>query len=202
MRISVILAHPEKGSFNHAIAAVVVQELCDNGHIVSFHDLYSEQFDPILPAQEIPFGSSLPPQLRTHCEEIAEADGIVIVHPNWWGQTPAILKGWIDRVFRPGVAYNFLEGDNGEGIPIGLLKAHTAIVFNTPNTPIDRENAVFGDPLELIWRKCIFDLCGIKSFYRQMFCVVVTSSDKQRKEWLEHVKETIFRLFQREVNLV
>ena len=144
----------------------------------------------------------LPPQLTAHCDEIAEADGIVIVHPNWWGQPPAILKGWIDRVFRPGVAYNFLEGDNGEGIPIGLLKAHTAIVFNTSNTPIDRENAIFGDPLELIWRKCIFDLCGIKSFYRQMFCVVVTSTDKQRKEWLEQVKETIIRLFQRDVILV
>jgi len=45
------------------------------------------------------------------------------------------LKGWIDRIFRPGVAYEFNEGDKGEGIPVGLLKAKKAIVFNTSNTP-------------------------------------------------------------------
>ena len=54
-------------------------------------------------------------------------------------QPPAILKGWIDRVMRPGVAYEFLEGDSGEGVPNGLLKAKTALVFNTSNTPEDRE---------------------------------------------------------------
>jgi putative NADPH-quinone reductase len=202
MKISVVLAHPDKSSFNHAIAAVAVQVLCDAGHSVSFHDLYAEPFDPILPAQEIPPGVALPPQLKTHCDGIAEADGIVIVHPNWWGQPPAILKGWVDRVFRPGVAYSFLEGDNGEGVPIGLLKAHTAVVFNTSNTPPERENAVFGDPLELIWRKCIFDLCGIKSFHRHTFCVVVTRAEKQRKEWLEQVKETMIRCFQIEAKFV
>jgi putative NADPH-quinone reductase len=164
--------------------------------------LYAEQFDPILPAQEIPSVSALPPQLMTHCDEIAEADGIIIVHPNWWGQPPAILKGWVDRVFRTGVAYSFLEGDNGEGVPIGLLKAHTAVVFNTSNTPTEREKSVFGDPLELLWRKCIFDLCGIKSFHRHMFCVVVTSSEKQRNEWLRQVEETIIRHFHRESTLV
>ena len=195
MGISVILAHPDKGSFNHAIAAVAVQVLCDAGHTVSFHDLYAEQFDPILPAQEIPSGSALPPKLKTHCDEIAEADGIIIVHPNWWGQPPAILKGWVDRVFRPGVAYSL-------GVPIGLLKVHTAVVFNTSNTPTERENAVFGDPLELLWRKCIFDLCGIKSFHRHMFCVVVTSTEKQRNEWLRQVEETIIRRFHRESTLV
>jgi len=54
-----------------------------------------------------------------------------VVHPNWWGQPPAILKGWIDRILRPGVAYQFLEGDAGEGVPVGLLKAETALIFNT-----------------------------------------------------------------------
>ena len=198
MKISLILAHPDKGSFNHAIAAAAIQALREHGHVVSFHDLYAEQFDPILPVQEIPSGVPLSPQLKSYCDEIAEADGIVIVHPNWWGQPPAILKGWIDRVFRPDVAYSFLEGDNGEGIPIGLLKAQKAVVFNTSNTPGERENEVFGNPLELIWRKCIFDLCGIKSFYRKIFSVVVTSTEEQRKEWLSEVEETVSKLFRGE----
>ena len=62
------------------------------------------------------------------------AEGIIIIHPNWWGMPPAILKGWVDRVMRPGVAYEFLEGDSGEGVPRGLLRARRAIVFNTSNT--------------------------------------------------------------------
>jgi putative NADPH-quinone reductase len=82
------------------------------------------------------------------------------------------------------------------------LKAHTAVVFNTSNTPTERENAVFGDPLELLWRKCIFDLCGIKSFHRHMFCVVVTSTEKQRNEWLKQVEEIIIQHFNREPTLV
>jgi putative NADPH-quinone reductase len=56
--------------------------------------------------------------VQAHCGEIARAEGIIIVHPNWWGQPPAIMKGWIDRVFRPGVAYRFTEDDKGDGVPI------------------------------------------------------------------------------------
>lgn len=55
------------------------------------------------------------------------------------GQPPAILKGWVDRVIRAGVAYEFAEGDSGEGVPIGLLKAKSALVFNTSNTLEERE---------------------------------------------------------------
>lgn len=195
MRVTVILAHPDAGSFNHAIASTAVKELERNGHAVFFHDLYAEGFDPILPSQEIPSAAVIAPRVKSYCEEIAAADGIVIVHPNWWGQPPAILKGWIDRVFRPGVAYNFLEGDSGEGVPVGLLNARVAVVLNTSNTPEEREHFVFGDPLELIWRKCIFDLCGIKNFHREMFNVVVTSTEKQRKKWLEQVRDLMIRYF-------
>ena len=134
MKVSVILAHPKKGSFNHAIALTAVQQLQLTGHEVCFHDLYSEKFDPVLTDLEIPKNANLPEAIAGYCNEIAECDGIVIVHPNWWGQPPAILKGWIDRVIRPGIAYEFLEGDSGDGIPNGLLKARAAIVFNTSNT--------------------------------------------------------------------
>jgi putative NADPH-quinone reductase len=188
MKVSVILAHPHKGSFNHAIASAVVERLRENGHDVRFHDLEEEKFDPILPASEIPKGAELPPAIEKHCAEIAEAEGIVIVHPNWWGQPPAILKGWIDRVIRPGVAYEFLEGDSGEGIPLGLLKAKDVVVFNTSNTGEERERRVFGDPLESLWKNCVFGLCGRAQFHRRMFGILVTSNDEQRQTWLEEAR--------------
>ena len=195
MRISIILAHPDKNSFNHAIAQRVVERIDGNGHQVFFHDLYHEAFDPLLYSAEIPEEAPLPGFIANHCREIAEANGIVVVHPNWWGQPPAILKGWIDRVIRPGVAYTFLEGGSGEGVPKGLLKAKAAIVFNTSNTEATRERKVFGDPLETIWKHCVFGLCGVNCFHRRMFGVVVTSTEMQRKAWLDEVGSDMDKFF-------
>jgi NAD(P)H dehydrogenase (quinone) len=198
MKISLILGHPDKSSFNHSIAKSAMQTLLRNGHKVFYHDLYQEKFDPILCREEIPKDAALDPAVEMHCQEIASVDGIIIVHPNWWGQPPAILKGWIDRVIRPGVAYQFMEGDSGEGIPKGLLKARRAIVFNTSNTPVKREMEAFGDPLEALWRYCILDLCGIRDIRRRMFSVVVTSTPEERTAWLKEVEETVDRCFPKE----
>ena len=197
MRVMVILAHPHPGreSFNHAIAQTAVKTLENNGHEVFFHDLYAEKFDPIIPHEEIPDDALLANDIEQHCREISSADGIILVHPNWWGQPPAIMKGWVDRVIRPGVAYRFLEEDNGVGIPQGLLIAKAALVFNTCNTPGEWETKKFGDPLETIWKNCIFRFCGVKNFYRRMFGVIITSTQKEREEWLEEVKQTVGKYF-------
>jgi NAD(P)H dehydrogenase (quinone) len=193
MQVSVILANPNPKSFNHAIAETVIAELNQYGYQVAFHDLYAECFDPILNSSEILKDAVLPIELESHCREISNADYIVVIHPNWWGQPPAILKGWVDRVLRPGTAYNFLDGDNGEGIPVGLLKAKVALIFNTSNTPTEREVKAFGDPLETLWNNCIFDLCGVKIFHREIFNVVITSTAEQRQQWLSTVQDVVRR---------
>jgi putative NADPH-quinone reductase len=195
MNILVVLAHPNPESFNHAIAHAAVGSLRSAGHDVIFHDLCEEQFPSSITAEEIPSDAATPPVIQQHCRELREADGIIVVHPNWWGQPPAVLKGWIDRVIRPGVAYRFEETDQGEGVPVGLLRARAAMVFNTSNTPAEREQAVFHDPLETIWKNCVFDLCGVKTFFRRMFGVVVASSPTQRAQWLEEVRESVTSYF-------
>ena len=195
MKISIILAHPNPDSFNHAIAGAAEETLRRNGHQVILHDLCREQFPPLLSAAELRKDAALEPVIARHCEEVAVADGIIIVHPNWWGMPPAILKGWIDRVLRPEVAYRFVEGDQGEGVPVGLLQAKAAIVFNTANTPAEREREIFGDPLETLWKNCVFDLCGVRKVHRRTFAVVVTSTPQQRVAWLVEVKETVERFF-------
>jgi putative NADPH-quinone reductase len=160
-----------------------------------YHDLYADGFDPVVPYEELPKGAQLAAVIKMHCDEITEADGIVIVHPNWWGQPPAILKGWIDRVLHVGIAYQFAEGDGGEGVPIGLLKAQTALIFTTSDTPREREIKVFGDPLELLWKNCIFNFCGVKKVHRKNYEVVVTSTLEQRKEWLDEVEKIVYENF-------
>ncbi|HZL42897.1 MAG TPA: NAD(P)H-dependent oxidoreductase [Verrucomicrobiae bacterium] len=195
MKISVIVAHPNPGSFNHAIATAAADALRHIGHHVWFHDLYQEQFPCLLSAAELGKEPILDPLSSLHCSQIAQAHGIIIVHPNWWGMPPAILKGWIDRILRPEVAYRFVTNDKGDGVPVGLLKAGAAVVFNTANTPDDREKAVFGDPLETLWKKCIFDLCGIRNVHRRAFTVVVASTPKQRAGWLAEVRQTVTEKF-------
>jgi putative NADPH-quinone reductase len=195
MRVLVILAHPRSNSFNHAIGEAAVHVLEAEGHQVAFHDLYAEGFDPILGWKEIPKGSQIDGTIAMHCRDLVEAEGIIVVHPNWWGMPPAMLKGWVDRVIRPGVAYEFLEGDSGDGVPRGLLQASIALVFNTSNTPLQREQEAFGDPLQTLWKNCIFGLCGVGDFRRKSYGVVVISTEEQRKAWLDDVRETVRQCF-------
>lgn len=195
MKISVILAHPYENSFNSAIAKVVVETLSTNEHIVFFHNLYKENFNPVMPCPELINDTSEENLVLVHRQELKETDGIIIIHPNWWGQPPAILKGWIDRVMRENIAYTFPKGDNGGGLPIGLLKAKTGLVFNTSNTPEEREQTVFGDPLEHIWKDCIFAFCGIKKFERKTFRIIANSNEDDRKVWLNEVKNLVTEHF-------
>jgi len=195
MEISVILAHPDRRSFNHAIAQTVCLKLEQSGHKVRFHDLYAEGFDPLLTVAELDPEGQLPEGLASYCEELQRSDGLVIVHPNWWGQPPAAMKGWIDRVLRPGVAYEFQAGDNGEGVPVGLLRAKTAIIFNTSNTPAEREMEEFGDPLDNLWKKCVLEFCGVKNVLRETFSVVIVSTPEQRAEWLRRVEQIVAASF-------
>lgn len=191
MTVLIILAHPNPGSFNHAIAQTAVAALRANRHQVILHDLYAEGFDPVLPRAELQKDAQLPSLIEQHCREVCSADGIVIVHPNWWSAPPAILRGWVDRVLRAGRAYNFVPDGAGGTKPVGLLRASVALIFNTANTPQQLEEQLYGDPLQTHWVKCVFGLCGVAKVYRRNFAPVITSTLEQRQAWLAEVKQIV-----------
>jgi len=128
--------------------------------------------------------------IEQHCCEIGEADGVIIVHPNYWGRPPAMLCGWVDRVIRPGRAYRFVPDGKGGARPEGLLKLKTALVFTTANTPDDIERSAYGDPLETHWSKVVFGLCGVPCV-RRSFSSVIVSTPEQRAVWLEDVRRLV-----------
>lgn len=185
MRISILLAHPNPQSFNHAIANAIAESLRARGDEVLLHDLYAEKFGADLPIPELGRTEVLPSEIRRHVDEIVSVDGIVVVHPNWWAMPPAILKGWVDRVLRAGEAYTFRANDKGEGEVVGLLKAKAALVIHTSNTPLELDRSLYGDPLENLWRTCIFGFCGVKIVRRELFAPVITSTLEQRQAWLK-----------------
>jgi putative NADPH-quinone reductase len=195
MTLSILLASPNPGSFNHALADAIAQTATAAGHTVILHDLYAERFDPVLPAGEIPRDAALPPEIEQHCREIEQADGIAIVHPNWWSAPPAILRGWVDRCLRPGRAYNFVPDGQGGAKPIGLLKARSALVINTANTPQEKEEAFLGDPLQTHWLKVVFGLCGVPNVLRRNFAPVIVSSAETRAAWLQETRHLTLQAF-------
>ncbi|WP_076488725.1 NAD(P)H-dependent oxidoreductase [Alkalispirochaeta americana] len=192
MKALVVLAHPNAGSLNHALATEAASVLEELGFSVIFHDLYAERFDPILEHREIPRDALQDTVVADHCAELRAAEGIVIIHPNWWGQPPAILKGWVDRVFRAGVAYGN-EDSAGGTVEHGLLSTEFAVVLNTSETSRDVEENILGDPLETLWKNCIFRFCGVKNVHRRSFSIVMTSTPEEREGWLREARALVTR---------
>jgi NAD(P)H dehydrogenase (quinone) len=194
MNVLIVLGHPDSNSFNHALAETCKVQIEKNGHSVCFHDLYKEKFDPVLHIESsgrIPVDETV----KKHYEELVNCDGIIIIHPNWWGQPPAIVKGWIDRVFLQDVAYKFEINNNGEHAPVGLLKAKTGLILNTSNTSEEVEKEVYKNTLELIWKNKIFKICGIDQVERINFQIVKESCLKERLVWLSQVREMMDSYF-------
>ncbi|MBN1853927.1 MAG: NAD(P)H-dependent oxidoreductase [Pirellulales bacterium] len=191
MKVLILLGNQRPGSFCHAIAQTAIDELRIAGHAIFFHDLYAENWDPVLPDCEIPKDSPKHSIVQQHCDELLAADGIVVIHPNWWSMPPAILKGWLDRVLCQGVAYDFSEG----GQIIGHLRGKTVVVLTTSNTPRDMELELYGDPLQKLWETCVFGFCGVERFYRRNFESIILSSLEERVEWLANVKSIIREQF-------
>lgn len=195
MEILLILAHPRQDSFNHALAETCRAVLTEKGHKVIFHDLCAEHFDPVLKGAELSRDAVLDDVIKQHCDELVRCDGLLFVHPNWWGMPPAILKGWIDRVVRAGTAYRYVANEKGETYPQSLIKANRALVLTTSNTAPDDEEAIFGDPLETLWKKVVFGICKMDDVRRKNFSVVITSTPELRKQWLREAADLASETF-------
>jgi NAD(P)H dehydrogenase (quinone) len=188
MKALIVVGHPAPSSFNHALAGTIASTWRDVGCDVTYHDLTAEGFDPRLTGDEARGKPSMDPLVQTHISELRASDLLAVIHPNCWGAPPAIMKGWIDRVFAPDAAYTFAKGADAGDEPIGLLRTRVALVINTGNTPASREQGVFGDPLERIWRDCILKYCGIQHVIRALVGVVATSGPEERERWLAEAK--------------
>jgi putative NADPH-quinone reductase len=185
MKVLEILCNPRPGSYNLALAASAREKLESLGHEVFLHDLYKEHFDPVLEAPELTRGFSLEGLVQVHCRELAAADGLLIFHPEWWGQPPALLKGWIDRVFRQGVAYDLEGEDFSEKGWKPLLTAKTGLVFCTSDAPEDSPRT-----LEALWTHAVLGRCGMEAA-----CHVLRelrrTDPHTRRAWLEFVNRAL-----------
>jgi putative NADPH-quinone reductase len=191
--VMLLLAHPRPGSYCHALAERIGERLLDQGHEVRSHDLYAERFDPILTSCEAHtsgrdvesmLAQEEDPLIALHREELRQAEGLVVVHPNWWGMPPAILTGWIDRVVVPGVAYRLADAT---GHPEPLAPIARLVVVNTSDTTDEREETLYGDPLASIWGRCVAPYLGSPQVTRRVLRPVTDATDEQRTAWIDEI---------------
>ncbi len=133
MRALVIYCHPSESSFNAAIRDLVCERLRATGAKIRLHDLYGENFQPVLTRQE--WQDYLDPALNTapvswDVEALRWCDTLIFVYPTWWYGPPAMLKGWLDRVMLPEVAFLMPDGEN-KTIRPGLQHITRLGVFTT-----------------------------------------------------------------------
>jgi putative NADPH-quinone reductase len=192
MSILAVLCSPKRGSFTHALASAAGDALRAMGHAVAMHDLYEEGFQPVLDASELARSYSLDPPVQGYCRELSACGGLLIFHPDWWGQPPAMLKGWIDRVFRQGVAYELEGEDYSEKSWKPLLTGRKGLVFCTS----DADAAGTQPTLESLWVDSVLGRCGM-----QAACRVLRDTRRAdpaaRRAWQESVIATLKEWFPR-----
>ncbi len=109
MRLLFIHSHPVPESFNTALCKVAVETARAKGHEVRLIDLYAEGFNPVMSTEErraYHDDGPPPPDVAPHIAALQWAEGLIFVYPTWWYAQPAMLKGWMDRVWRPGVTFS------------------------------------------------------------------------------------------------
>ncbi len=159
MPISLIIAHPDPSSLSFQIYHELAEVLESEGHKVFRQDLYGDSFNPVMPLDELKRRMSLDPLVTRYSRELTESESIVIIHPDWWAGPPAILKGWVDRVFRPGTAYDEIRDfpeDDKKFFPLLTLKKAAVITLSYRN----ESSRSFKD----FWGDTVFDWCGIMEF--------------------------------------
>lgn len=145
MKVLIVYAHPRQESFCHAILQAVTDELKQQGHLVTVRDLYALGFNPVLSAGEtihivdghfVRDHQDYPPDVQTEMDLIREHDLLLFIYPTWWNGYPAILKGYVDRVYQHGFAYSFSSDE-----PKAIFAGKKALFISTTGQPQDSEAA-------------------------------------------------------------
>jgi NAD(P)H dehydrogenase (quinone) len=161
MQVLVIYCHPVAESFAAAAHAVVLQALAADGHDVTDVDLYAENFDPVMRRQErLDYQNTernIRP-VRNYDEQLAKAEAIVLVYPAWWYGMPAMLKGYFDRVWLPGVAFDVTP--DGRVLTERLQRSRRIVVVTTYGGSWWMVRIALGDPARKLVSRAIRALCA------------------------------------------
>ena len=184
-KILIINGHPNKESFNFGIANAYKTGAKKSGAEVKEIIIADLKFNP-----NLQFGyrkrTELEPDLIESWEKIKWADHLVWIHPVWWGGLPAITKGFIDRLFLPGMAFQYKENSVWWN---KLLKGKTAHIITTLDQPSWYYRFVYGQPSVNQLKKTTLEFCGVKPVKVSYIGVIKTANEELRGKWLTKVEK-------------
>ncbi|MEI6575824.1 MAG: NAD(P)H-dependent oxidoreductase [Bacteroidota bacterium] len=186
MNFLLVLAHPSERSFCHEILKTFEEELHSINHNYRIRDLYQLDFDPVLRPSDL--GSLkagiIPATISEEQEHILWADVLVFIYPIWWTGMPAIMKGYVDKVFSSGFAYSY--NDNH---PKGLLFDKKALILNTQGYTKEYYDKIgMTEALRKTTDEGIFDFCGIKVIDHKFFGDVPNMEAGMKELYLDEVR--------------
>jgi len=182
----IVYSHPNPKSFNHAILEMYEQSLKEQGHEVKVRDLYAMGFDPVLSAEDLELAQRWEYQADVVCEQelVSWSEVVTFICPVWWGGLTANLRGYIDRVFASGFAYEF--GADGHQ---RLLADKRLVLINTMNAPYDVYAATgMIKSMTKTIDECLTDFTGIQVAAHLYFGSVAGGSRQDRLSMLDQVR--------------
>ncbi len=183
-KVLIINGHPDKRSYNHALSDVYLEGVKKTNSPVSRLNISDLYFNPNL-EYGYRLTTQLEPDLQQAIEKIKEADHLVWLFPMWWYGLPALMKGFIDRTFLPGVAFESIEGKKMQK---GLLTGKSARVIITADTPGWYDFLVMKRPAINQFKKGTLQFCGVNPVKISFFAPIKNSSLEQREKWLGEVR--------------
>jgi putative NADPH-quinone reductase len=161
MRVLVVYCHPVAESFAAAAHRTVLEALAEAGHEVTDADLYAEDFDPVMSRQEwLDYLNTARNErlIKRYDDQLVAEEAIVMVYPAWWYGMPAMLKGYFDRVWLPGVAFDVTP--NGKVNTDRLRHIRRIMVVTTYGASWWMVRLALGDPARKIVSRAIRALCA------------------------------------------
>jgi NAD(P)H dehydrogenase (quinone) len=183
--ILIINGHPDKESLCFALAESYKSGAVQSGANCKLVNLSDLTFDPVL-HHAYRKRTELEPDLITIQQNILDSNLIVFVYPTWWGTYPALLKGFLDRVFLPKFAFKYRENSL---LWDKLLKGKSARLIVTMDTPAWYYSLIYKSPGHNSLKKGVLEFCGVKPVKVTSFGPVKTSDENKRKKWIYQVAE-------------
>ncbi|WP_296312059.1 NAD(P)H-dependent oxidoreductase [Winogradskyella sp. UBA3174] len=182
-QVLIINGHPDKQSYNYALSEAYLKGASKTDAILTQINIADLDFNP-----NLEFGyrkrTQLEPDLLEAIEKIKKADHIVWVFPMWWYGYPALMKGFIDRTFLPGITFQPIEG---KALPKKLLKGKTARIIITADTPKWYDSLFMKSPAINQFKKGTLKFCGISPVKVTYISPIKVSNIDYKENWLEKI---------------
>jgi len=186
MKHLIIYAHPNADSLNSQLKDTLIDHLQNNHHEVVLRDLYALKFDPALSLQDMEGQRKgvVAEDVKQEQGFITWADCITFIHPIWWTGLPALMKGYIDRVFSYGFAYRY-----DAGVQKGMLSGKQTVIINTQGkSKAEYESIGMDKALLLTSDKGIYIYCGLEIKQHFFFDAADRAAPERIEEWKTKIR--------------